>query len=89
MREIALYDAKNSLSALIAAVEATGETIVITRHGKRVAQLGPTHPNITTADRAAAIRDLIFLRHEIARQHPDAPAMSWEELKALMRDEEG
>lgn len=35
-----VYEAKSSLSRLIAAAEA-GETIVIARNGKPVAQLGP------------------------------------------------
>ena len=88
MKEVALYDAKNNLSALIAAIEATGEAIVITRHGKPAAQLGPTHRKPTQAERLAAIRDLADLRAEVARDHPAAPSLSWDELKVLMRDEE-
>ena len=37
---INIYDAKSSFSKLIAAAEA-GETVVIARNGKPVAQLGP------------------------------------------------
>jgi len=88
MKEVALYEAKNNLSSLVAAIEATGETIVITRHGKPAAQLGPTHRKPTQADRLAAIQDLAELRTEIVRGHPDAPSLSWDELKVLMRDEE-
>jgi len=88
MKEVALYDAKNNLSSLVAAIEATGETIVITRHGKPAAQLGPTHRKPTQAERLAAIRGLAELRTEIARDRPDTPALSWDELKGLMRDEE-
>lgn len=88
MKEIALYDAKNALSALIASVEATGETIVITRHGKPAAQLGPISRAPTRARRAEAIEGLLGLRAQVARDHPDSAAIGWEELKILMRDEE-
>jgi prevent-host-death family protein len=40
MREIGVFDAKTRLSQLLDQVE-QGETIVITRHGKPVAQLIP------------------------------------------------
>lgn len=40
MPTVNVYEAKSSLSRLIAAAEA-GETIVIARNGKPVAQLGP------------------------------------------------
>lgn len=40
MTTVNVYEAKSSLSRLIAAAEA-GETIVIARNGKPVAQLGP------------------------------------------------
>jgi antitoxin (DNA-binding transcriptional repressor) of toxin-antitoxin stability system len=40
MATVNVYEAKSSLSRLIAAAEA-GETIVIARNGKPVAQLGP------------------------------------------------
>lgn len=40
MTTVNVYEAKSSLSRLIAAAEA-GDTIVIARNGKPVAQLGP------------------------------------------------
>lgn len=39
MKSVPLYEAKNRLSALIDEVEATGEDILITRHGKPAARL--------------------------------------------------
>lgn len=39
-----IYEAKSSFSKLIAAAEA-GETVVIARNGRPVAQLGPVTPN--------------------------------------------
>ncbi|BDS08229.1 hypothetical protein NT6N_32690 [Oceaniferula spumae] len=44
MKTIGLYDAKTKLSALIAEIEASGETIQLTRHGKVVAELSPPTP---------------------------------------------
>ena len=41
MSEIALYEAKARLSALIEQVQATGEEVLITRRGKPVARLVP------------------------------------------------
>jgi prevent-host-death family protein len=41
MKEIGLYEAKTKLSALVAEVEESGESIILTRHGKAVAQISP------------------------------------------------
>jgi antitoxin (DNA-binding transcriptional repressor) of toxin-antitoxin stability system len=41
---IGLYNAKTKLSALVAEIEASGEKILLTRHGKIVAELCPTTP---------------------------------------------
>ena len=40
MKEIGAFEAKNKLSELLDLAE-KGEEIIITRHGKRVARLGP------------------------------------------------
>lgn len=39
MKEIGLYEAKTKLSALIAELEATGEPVFLTRHGRIVAEI--------------------------------------------------
>lgn len=39
MKQVGLYEAKTKLSALVAELEATGEVIALTRHGKVVAEL--------------------------------------------------
>ena len=39
MTTIGLYEAKTKLSALVAEIEASGEQILLTRHGKIVAEL--------------------------------------------------
>lgn len=41
MKEIGLYEAKSKLSALVAELEAHGEVVAITRHGRIVAELHP------------------------------------------------
>lgn len=89
MRRVGVLEAKTNLSALLDDVEATGEVIVITRHGKPVARLSPEHLTEKTgrrlsghelAERARAFRD---------KQAPDPEwaALSWEDLKAIARDE--
>jgi len=40
MKEIGAFEAKNKLAELLDLAE-SGEEIIITRHGKRVARLGP------------------------------------------------
>lgn len=87
MRTVGVLEAKTNLSALLDDVEATGEVIVITRHGKAVARLSPEpvarqSSVLNVAERARAFRD---------RQAPDPEwaSLSWEELKAIARDEAG
>ena len=89
MRRVGVLEAKTNLSALLDDVEATGEDIVITRHGRPVARLSPERETESPirrlsghelAERARAFRD---------KQAPDPEwaALSWEELKAIARDE--
>ena len=88
MRRVGVLEARTNFSALLDDVEATGEVIVITRHGKPVARLSAEReaerPHRLSgrelAERAPAVRD---------RQAPDLEwaALSWEELKAIARDE--
>lgn len=85
MRTVGVLEAKTNLSALIDEMETSGEVIVITRHGKAVARLAPEpsarRPGVPgVAERARAFRD---------KQAPDPEwaSLSWEELKAIARDE--
>ena len=85
MRTVGVLEAKTNLSALIDEVETSGEVIVITRHGKAVARLAPEPSNrreraTELAERARAFR---------AKQAPDPDwaSLSWEQLKAIARDE--
>jgi prevent-host-death family protein len=50
MRTVGIFEAKNQLSALIAAVE-HGETIILTRNGNPVAELRPAQVNQVEAVR--------------------------------------
>ena len=87
MKEVALYDAKNQLSALVAEVEASGEEIVITRHGKPAARLGPASApqKMSQAEAAARLR---AIRDRLAAKGLDSEPLPWETLKRWMRDEE-
>jgi prevent-host-death family protein len=58
MTTIALFDAKNKLSELLDRV-ATGETIAVTRHGKKIALLTPVHqPRPAARQGVARLRQL-------------------------------
>ena len=59
MRNVGTFEGKTHFSALVEAAEA-GETIVITRNGKPVAQLGPLIDERKKVARAAL--DRIFAR---------------------------
>ena len=57
---MAIADAKNRLPQLIRAVE-DGERVVITRHGKPVAQLAPPPPERRRQARLGGMKDRIVL----------------------------
>ncbi|MCC6920860.1 MAG: type II toxin-antitoxin system Phd/YefM family antitoxin [Alphaproteobacteria bacterium] len=87
MREVALYDAKNALSKLVAEVEAGGEEIVITRHGRPAAKLVAFRREPTLEERKAAGRELLRLREQMAAKFP-GPGPTWEEMKHWAEDDE-
>ena len=60
MREVQASDAKARLAELLTAVE-RGETIVITRHGRRIARLAP-ETGLHQAEIDRAIDDLASFR---------------------------
>jgi prevent-host-death family protein len=47
MKQVSIQDLKPQLSAVVSKAE-SGETVIITRHGKAVARLGPAadHPHV-------------------------------------------
>ena len=70
MREVGIFDARNTFSALIELAE-KGEEITITRHGRAVAKIGPaarTEAQKTQAREAA--RAIIEMRKQV-RADPD------------------
>lgn len=84
MRTVGVLEAKTTLSALIDEVEATGEFIVITRHGKAVARLSPERSRRRTSIAGLAERARAFRDKQPA--DPDWASLSWEDLKAIARD---
>lgn len=88
MREVALHEAKNALSALVAEVEATGREIMITRHGRPAARIAPAKPALSQEERAEILRRVIANRDAQALAHPEsATPTSWEELKGWMDED--
>jgi len=69
MKNVPIYEAKNRLSELLAAVE-QGDTVTITRHGRPVARLvadtGDAAEHVPQRQRvAAALEALRRLRHGV------------------------
>ena len=58
MREVGAFEAKNRLGALLDWV-ASGEEVLITRHGKAVARLVPATPTFDRAKARQAARGLL------------------------------
>jgi len=73
MSTVSAYDAKTHLPRLIRAAE-RGETVIITRHGKPVAQLGPVQDQ-RGVDMADVMKELEALRRRL-------PKISIEEILA-------
>lgn len=75
MTTVSAYEAKTHLPRLIRAVE-QGETVIITRHGKPVAQLGPVEDQradvaqvIERMKRARAKRPKVSIEEILASRH--------------------
>ena len=66
MTTVGAYEAKTHLPRLIRAVE-RGETVIITRHGKPVAQLGPIQ------DRREQVHEAIESIKRLRRRLPKVP----------------
>jgi prevent-host-death family protein len=66
MTTVSAYEAKTHLPRLIRAVE-RGETVIITRHGKPVAQLGPIQ------DRREQVQEAIESIKRLRRRLPKVP----------------
>lgn len=85
---MAIYDAKNQLSNLVAEVEETGEEIVITRHGKPAARLAPVARRPTAAQTRSVLRRIRENADARARANPaEARPSTWEDLKSWMEED--
>lgn len=77
MREVGVLEAKTNLSSLLDSVEAGGEEILITRHGRPVAKLsaasGKARPPHDLADQVRK------LRADIERRYGVDPDFDWKE----------
>ena len=81
MKEIPLHEAKNILSALVAEVETSGESVIVTRHGKPAARLS----SVTTDDRGEARTAVArLLIEQLEREASRADGPTWEELRSEM-----
>jgi prevent-host-death family protein len=76
MTTVTAYEAKTHLPRLIRAVE-RGETVIITRHGKPVAQLGPVK------DRREQVAEAIESIEQLRRR---LPKMSVDEIIASIHE---
>jgi antitoxin (DNA-binding transcriptional repressor) of toxin-antitoxin stability system len=57
MKQTGLYELKAKLSAVLAEVQAKGEPVAITRHGRIIAELHPHHPQIPLRKRGCLKSD--------------------------------
>lgn len=76
MTTVSAYEAKTHLPRLIRAVE-RGETVIITRHGKPVAQLGPVE------DRREDVAETIG---RMKRERAKRPKVSVDEIIASIHE---
>lgn len=77
MTTVSTYEAKTHLPRLIRAAE-RGETVIITRHGKPVAQLGPVQDR-----RSAQVAEALEQIEKLRRRLPKVPL---EELLASIHE---
>jgi prevent-host-death family protein len=76
MRQVGAFEAKNTLGSLLDRVE-QGEEIVITRHGRAVARMVPSGPEIDRERVSAAMARIRARAREIGSASAD-----WTTLKA-------
>lgn len=84
MRSVGVLEAKTNLSTLLDDVLASGEPIIITRHGKPVARLAPEGRRRRLSATELASRVKAF--RDGQAPDPEWARMSWEELKGLACD---
>ena len=73
MRDVGIFDARNSFSTLIELAE-KGEEITITRHGRAVAKIGPAAR--TEAQKAQALEAVRAIREMRKQVKPDPDGLT-------------
>ncbi len=90
MPQVGILEAKTRFSALVEEIEAGGETIVITRHGRPVAKLAALNERPAEARRRFGDDDRVErlqrLGARLQEAHPEHQRLSWEDMKALARE---
>lgn len=90
MREVGVLEAKTNLSALLDAVERTGESVMITRHGKPVARL--IAPNLPVAEQKRKlsgeelVAKLQAMQARMVADNPGIMSLTGEALKEMGRE---
>ncbi len=74
VEKVSSTDAKNRLNALLADVERTGKTVIITNHGREVARLVPANP---TPRQFGQLPKLV-VPHDFDQPLPDSELANWE-----------
>lgn len=88
MREIGVLEARTQFSALLNAVEESGEPVVITRHGRPVARISREGALPSPRRRLSGPELAVLMKDFRDRQKPDPEfdRLSWEEIKKLARE---
>ena len=72
MMQVNTHEAKTRLSTLLAAVESTGEVVVICRNGKPVAELRRIEPALDPLRKSPRLSRVVFHQDPIAPLDPQA-----------------
>jgi prevent-host-death family protein len=76
VREVPTTEAKANFSAVLRMVQ-RGDTVYVTKHGRRIAVIQNVPEDTVHARRLAALERMDNLRRELPRQVPFDEMMSW------------
>ena len=76
VREVPTTEAKANFSAVLRMVQ-RGDTVYVTKHGRRIAVIQNVPEDTVQARREAALARMDTLRSELPRQVPFEEMMSW------------
>ncbi len=76
VREVPTTEAKANFSAVLRMVQ-RGDTVYVTKHGRRVAVIQNVPEDTVQARRAAALARMDTLRSELPRSVPFEEMMAW------------